>query len=607
MSVVTSLGEVAPALSVPSQTPAVVAVPVLLGSTAAGSCPVKTHHGYDPTATLPEPDPAAGPTPVPARLQHAREVQARLVESLIAVAPGLVVDLRLLADEPAAAAESCLRAMTVGAQVIVGGTLPPDRAGQRVGRPDVLVRGLDSPEGRPTYHPVAVKAHKVLLTGRRRTTTAEEPPPPAVHVSSFGAPRPLALEPLPGASFRLRTREPDLLQLAHHTRMLAAAGFAAADPWAAVIGTDTGTPAAPLLAWLDLSAPLVRTFSRSADEGWRLRSVLERYDYEHSLRLGVAAAAQQRTGGPDDPAPLVQPVVCDECSRCPWWSRCRSTLADDDVSLHIGKGALDVREVLALRRLRVGTVPALAAADLPALLPAYLPQVSHRQGTEGRLRLASRRARMLRDDVAFDRETTGEIDFPGAEIEVDLDIESAADGRIYLWGFLRHDGSGSARPSYTHLSAFADLDEAGELELARTAFRWLRDLVESEPSVRVYHYSAYEPAAIRALADRADDPLLSWAAEYAENEFVDLYDVVKTHFFGVNGLGLKPIAQHAGFRWRDDDPGGLNSQHWFADAVHHPDSDARARARTRVLEYNEDDVLATHALRAWLRSPAPPG
>lgn len=577
--------------------------PVLLGSRAAGSCPVKTQHTYDPTAILPTPEPGAESAVVPARLQHAREVEARLVESLIAAAAGLVVDLRLLADEPAAATESCLRAMRVGADVIVGGLLPTDRAGHRVGRPDVLVRGADSVDGTPTYHPVEVQAHKVLLAGPRRSPTGDDPPPPAVRSSTFADPRPRALQPWPGAGFRLRSRESDLLQLAHGLRLLAAAGFAPAEPWAAVIGTDTGTPEAPLLAWFDLSTPLVRTFSRSAAEGWRLRSVLERYDHEFALRLDVAAVARQQTGADDDPLPLVQPVVCDECARCPWWERCRSALADDDVSLRIGKGALDVREVLALRRLGTGTVAALADADLTALLPAYLPQVTHRSGAEGRLRVASRRARMLQDDVAFTRETTGDVTFPGAEVEVDLDIESAADGRIYLWGFLLHDRRGTAPPTYSHVSAFADLDADGELDLARAAFGWLRDLVQTSGSVRVYHYSAYEPSAIRGLADRApDDPLLRWAADYAEGEFVDLYEVVKTHYFGVNGLGLKPIAQHTGFRWRDDDPGGLNSQRWFADAVHDPDAVARDQARTRVLEYNEDDVTATYALRAWLRS-----
>ena len=90
----------------------------------------------------------------------------------------------------------------------------------------------------------------------------------------------------------------------------------------------------------------------------------------------------------------------------------------------------------------------------------------------------------------------------------------------------------------------------------------------------------------------------------APAEFVDLYDVVKAHFFGAGGLGLKLIAQHAGFRWRDEDPGGLNSQAWFADAVRRARRGGpRAGRATRVLEYNEDDVLATAVLRAWLRSP----
>ena len=63
------------------------------------------------------------------------------------------------------------------------------------------------------------------------------------------------------------------------------------------------------------------------------------------------------------------------------------------------------------------------------------------------------------------------------------------------------------------------------------------------------------------------------------------------------------MAAQAGFAWRDDDPSGLNSQLWFAEAVHAETADPRrAAARQRVLEYNEDDVIATAQLRAWLRA-----
>ena len=571
---------------------------VLLGARAAASCPVKTAHDFDPTAKTPVTDAEAAPLPGPAL--QARAAEARLLEALVSTAPGLVVDLRLLAEDPTDSTAACVQAMTVGAAVIVGGTLPVDEAGHRVGRPDVLLRGADSPTGRPTYHPVAVVGHKVLLSPRP-PTEGDPPTPPSLHGTPLSAPGPAGRRPLAGLAFRLRSREADLLRLAHHHRMLEAAGFAAAEPLAAVLGTDI-VPQGPVLVWVDLAAPRVRTYSRRSPEGWRLRSELERYDHEQQLRVRVAEAARQRTGGPQDPTPLVVPVVQDECARCRWWQRCRPQLGDDDVSLRIDKGALDVREVLALRRLGRGTVDALADADLDQLLPAYLPLTGHRGGAESRLRVAARRARMLRDAVAFDRETSGPIEVPGAQLEVDLDIESSAEGRVYLWGFLVSDTTSAAPPSYHPFGAFGDLDEAAETALAGRAFGWLRALAEQASSLRVYHYSSYEPFTVRALAERTGDDRLTWAAGCVEEHFVDLYDVVRTHYFGVNGLGLKPIAQHAGFRWRDDDPGGLNSQRWFADAVHALDPEVRESARRRVLEYNEDDVLATWTLRAWLRS-----
>jgi len=589
----------------------------MLGSAAARSCPVKTHLDHDPTASLPVPPADASATVLAPPFAQARSAEAQLLEALIASAPGLVVDLRLYAGDPAASTDACVQAMSVGAQVILGGTLPSDRAGGRVGRPDVLVRGADSASGRPTYHPVEVKGHKVLLRPRRpaadeRAAAPALPgsappgsvlPVPILQWSALGSPRPLALSPLDGWVFRLRSREGDLLQLAHYRRMLEASGFATERPLAAVVATDTLVDGRPVLVWVDLSVPLVRTFSRSAARGWRLRSVLERYDHEHALRREIAAVARQQTGeGVPSPVPLVQPVVHDECTRCPWWEHCRSRLDEDDIGLRIDKGGLDVRELLALRGLGTTTVTELAAADLTALLPAYLPLVTHRDGTEARLRAAYRRARMMCDGVSFDRESEGPIEVPGAQVEVDFDIESSADGRVYLWGFLVHDTSRPGLPWYRQFSAFTDLDDETETALAGAALAWLRELSAASTSVRVYHYSAYEPHVVRTLAERSADPVLRWAEGFAEEHFVDLYDVVKTHFFGVNGLGLKMIAAHAGFRWRDDDPGGLNSQRWFGDAVHHPDAEVRSAARTRVLEYNEDDVRATSELRGWLRS-----
>ena len=258
-----------------------------------------------------------------------------------------------------------------------------------------------------------------------------------------------------------------------------------------------------------------------------------------------------------------------------------------------------MREIATLRRHGIATITELADADLDQLLEWYLPEVTHREGAEGRIRVAARRARMLLEGTSFDRETAGPIEVPQADVEIDLDIESSADGRIYLWGFLVQEADDEAGV-YHEFSRFDDLDDQSAA-LAADAFTWLRSVVDHPPSVAVFHYSGYEVAKISELAGREQDEVFGWAAAYAEEHFVDLLEIVKAHYFGVSGLGLKLMARHVGFSWRDEDPGGLNSQLWFADAVHGDTAELRA-GRRRVLEYNEDDVIATSQVRAWLRA-----
>jgi predicted RecB family nuclease len=581
---------------------------VLLGAYAARSCPVKTHNAFDRTiaARTWQPDDSLADL-----FEGGHQFEAEVLDRLVSEFKGALVDLRGWSDRSVTERTSaCVAAMQSGVEVIVGGLLPVDLAGQRSGQPDALVRGADQHDGTPGYHPVEVKWHKVI---ERRPLSKGARPTSSLGYTTMAAARPMQFRQLEGFGFRVASREADLIQLAHYYRLLQAAGFAARDQaagfaardqaWAAMIGTD-GVAGEQVLAWIDLHQPLVRTFSRSEPGGWRLRSLLERYEHEHAFRLEVAAVAQRQTGHSEsDPAPLVRPIVTAECGRCQWWEHCRRRLDPEDVSLRIDKGPLDVREIAALRRHGLDTLTDLADADLGRLLPSYLPEVTHRSGAESRLKVATRRARMLLNGDPFERESSGPIDVPAAEIEVDFDIETCADGRIYLWGFLVHDLSGSEPASYRQFSRFDDLDAGTEVELARTALSWLCELVSSARSVRVYHYSGYEVAAIRGLAEHRADPLLSWAAAYAEDQFVDLLEIVKTHFFGVAGLGLKVVAKRgAGFSWRDDDPGGLNSQRWFADAVHGETEEIRSTARDRVLEYNEDDVIATSRVRQWLRA-----
>jgi predicted RecB family nuclease len=84
----------------------------------------------------------------------------------------------------------------------------------------------------------------------------------------------------------------------------------------------------------------------------------------------------------------------------------------------------------------------------------------------------------------------------------------------------------------------------------------------------------------------------------------DLFGSVRDHFLCSRGKGLKTIAPAAGFSWRDSEASGENSMRWYRDAVGMDGSARNDGQRIRLIEYNEDDVRATHALRHWMSSPA---
>jgi len=543
---------------------------------AARSCALKTHHAFHPGVVRPA-------TAIPqARMPGSAEFTAGTYARILAGRAG-VVDLRDLLSEPNEAQEdACLAAMDAGAEVIIGGLLPRDWEGHRSSRADLLVRSTSG-----GYYPGLVKFQRVV--------DARKDDFEFIYSELDDLPSRCSTT---GRRYRWHWRWANTLQLAHLWRHLTALGRAAAsEPAGLVIGNDDAFD--QVACWLDLDEsscpPAPTQVNGAAAEGVAQVTPLERYDHDFALRVGLAERAS--AADPDDP-PLLKPIVCYECSYCPWWSYCRSELDDDDLSLRINKSPLDGHEISVLRESGVATVADLAKIDLDALLPAYLSRVVHRTGAEDRLRLAQRRSQLLVNGVELERTLTGPIEIPQARVEIDIDVETSKEDRVYLWGFwVSEPGDGGY---YREFSSFTDLDEAGELALARQAMTWLREIAERDDAL-VFHYSDYEVVRLTRLA-KSGDEALRWAVGYAREHFVDLFATVRKHYFGTNGLGLKVVASAgAGFHWRDDDPGGLNSMRWFDEAVHAPSAEARQLARTRVLEYNEDDVLATWQLRRWLR------
>lgn len=574
-----------------------------LSAKAAISCPVKVQNEFDPLSTISVDAEGPGRTD-PNILESMRRSAAEFrtaVLDILALQPN-TADLRNLALTSYNLRKQATKlAAESGQQLIIAPVLPYDEENYREGNPDLLVRCVDQPDGKPRYAPAIVRNHRVL-------ERSEHPEP--TYINWLSSPGTENVHVAPGAQFRYN-READLLELAHYWRMMDAAGWAGF-PRGGVIGSDrivdkTGEKSLHhneqvaslqglVISWAELDAPRIRTFANKAATKFRYHSSLSRYDHEFAFRVKVA---QNALAGKH----MVEPIVIDECEGCKWWPYCSRQLADADLSLRIEKAPLDPREISALRSLGIHTIQDLAEADEKLLREEYLPQVQHRAHTELRLKRARKRAEMMVRGVELERTTQGPLKLPDSRFEIDLDIESNVEDKIYLWGMLVTDRENPEPQShYVSFVAFEELTHETEAKLAEQALSWLYDFLIDHPGSMVYHYSDYERTHIRRVARKIKEPKVKKLVRLIRTRFFDLFAVMNKNFFGTHGLGLKAIATRSvGFKWRDESPSGLNSQSWFDLAVTSGDKAVRERYRVRLLEYNEDDTRATLALREWLR------
>jgi len=549
----------------------------VLDAYAARSCPLKAFNLASPS--LSRPPASSRRAPLPGSVALGDQVVARLLACGASTA-----DLRGTADK----GQACLDAMEAGTDVIVAGMLPDDRHQHRRGRPPLLVR---DPGTAACYRPAVVRFQRVWRSGGSLEYSRLETP--------------LLAERCDGHSYRWASRADNVMGLAHYWRMLETLGHASGTPVGAIASLDE-IDGSPVLTWLALDTD----------------GLLARYDAEFAEQTEFARQAE--AGASADDLGL-EPVMTPECDRCDWRPVCRARLGDDDLSVRVPHSRLSRADVLRLREVGVRTAADLAEADMDTLLERLSPpgaatapagddpdapgaqhhddplSSAAKNAWADHLMAAQHRARLVLAGVALERIGSGPVPVPGASLEIDIDLETSSEDRVYLWGFLVSDAA-TGECAYHPFAEFSRLDDDAETALAGRALAWLRERVEGRDAL-VYHYSDYETLRIARLATRSGDPRIAWAHEWARTGFIDLFAPVRQHFFGANGIGLKVVAHAgAGFSWRDHDPSGLASMAWFEDALAAPTPDERDDARRRLLDYNEDDVRATLAVRRWLRS-----
>jgi predicted RecB family nuclease len=537
-----------------------------LDASATTACRRRIHLDHDPgtvgsARALPDPSLAQ-------RREDAAEHRTRIGELLRAAAgPGWHTVAAGAPDRVAAT----VAAVAAGARYVWNAVLPgaplPEGPGRRGGA-ELLVR---LPGG--GYVPVIVVRHRVSDPGSGALTTLL----PEVD--------PVAAADDPARKPRSQPR--DLLRLAHLHRMLDAAGWAAgpAEPlrWhGGVLGMD-----ADVVVWHDL-----RAGHWPGD-----RSTLGEYDARFADRLAVATAAA--TGAPA----LARPSRITECRRCPWWPTCEAELeGEQDVSLVVRGDA-----ATALRAAGVTTVARLAALD-----PAAEPPVPIAGPPFPDLVAL---ARAWQRGLAVVRRVPA-VPVPRADVEVDVDMESFGEAGAYLWGVLlsRPGGTlpGDEPEGYRAFATWEPVPTPDEARSFAAFWTWLSGVraqaAATGRSFAAYCYNEQAEnrwllASARRFAGMPGIPAESEIEAFiADPCWVDLFAVVGEWFLCAHGKGLKAVAPAAGFAWHDPEASGENSMRWYRDAVGMDGAARDPDQRRRLLEYNADDVAATHALREWMTS-----
>ncbi|HVA86160.1 MAG TPA: TM0106 family RecB-like putative nuclease [Candidatus Saccharimonadales bacterium] len=297
------------------------------------------------------------------------------------------------------------------------------------------------------------------------------------------------------------------------------------------------------------------------------------------------------------PRPDSYPDPVEHCRVCRWYGECADRRrADDHLSRVAGiTGAQTGRLVAA----GMPTLTALGIAPEDATVPEINGRTLDRIRRQARLQLEQYadgvvRYELLPPDPAEPMRGLAMLPAPSpGDLFFDLESDPWAheDGLEYLFGVL------PARDAPDGYTALWGHDRAGE----RAAFEAFVDRVMAglrvDPSMRVYHYGAYEPAALRRLmgrhATREDevDELLRG------DVLVDLFQVVRQGIrVSQESYSLKqveklympkrkgPITQ-AGFsvveyeRWIETNDPSLLDQ---------------------IAAYNLDDCVSTWLLRDWL-------
>ncbi|MFH1405571.1 MAG: TM0106 family RecB-like putative nuclease [Patescibacteria group bacterium] len=271
--------------------------------------------------------------------------------------------------------------------------------------------------------------------------------------------------------------------------------------------------------------------------------------------------------------------VTSGCKQSPWFSKCTSISEScDDLSM---LNRVWRKEVKGLQDAGIHTIPELAKKTVVEL-QSLVPDLS-----QDRLEILRDKALAIRDNKHIIRH---KVDFPESDIELFFDIESdPLRDHDYLFGVLKVSQEGEE-----YFSFFSD-SKADEEKM----WKEFISFVESHMDAPMYHYGDFEWHVLEHFSKRFG------ASELVRDAFshnmIDLQVITRDAVvFPLSFYSLKDLAKYTGFNWRTEGASGAESVLWFEEWLRTKEDDMLQK----ILDYNEDDVIATWKLQRWLRENA---
>ncbi len=296
-----------------------------------------------------------------------------------------------------------------------------------------------------------------------------------------------------------------------------------------------------------------------------------------------------------DTTPEVEPGV----RLTPWKTEAEAHLLRTD-------GLARVADITAaqIRRLRQGgiaTRAALASHD-GSPVTGILPMTLERLTRQARLQVDSEETPRPAYELVPPQRLRSGPDLTAlpdpSSLDVYFDLEGypmESTSLEYLWGAESAGG----------FQGWWAFDDSQEREAFIGFMRWVLERIERDPSMRVYHYGAYETNALKRLASRHATLEVELDAMLREGRFVDLYRVVRNGvLIGTPSYSLKHVERLYRESREAEVESALDSVVRFDDWIQsgQPADWQRSDILAQIRRYNRDDCESTAELATWLRA-----